>query len=357
MNQVIIAAAGSGKTTRIVTEILKAPTKKSLIVTYTLNNVNEIRQKFYHLNRHIPSTVTVISWFSFLLRDVVRPYQNYIYEKRIGSIAFIDGRSAKFVNKSNFKKYFLSEEDKVYTDKISELGLICNEKSNGLVIDRLEDLYDHIYIDEVQDLAGYDLDVIELLLSSRIGITLVGDHRQATFQTNFSNRNKQYSGVKIIDKFHDWEKQKRCQVEYTQNCYRCNQVICNLADALYADLPKTNSENNTSSGHDGVFIVRSDKIHKYIQEYSPKLLRYNVKTDCYGYENNTINWGDSKGLTFDRVLILPHGPLKKALKAGDLSQAASSAAKLYVAITRARFSVAFVFDDQCPLQNVVHYEL
>jgi superfamily I DNA/RNA helicase len=44
----------------------------------------------------------------------------------------------------------------------------CNEKSGGAVIHRLENIYNYIYIDEVQDLSGYDLDLIELLFRSKI---------------------------------------------------------------------------------------------------------------------------------------------------------------------------------------------
>jgi DNA helicase-2/ATP-dependent DNA helicase PcrA len=38
-NDVIIAAAGGGKTTNIVTRALEAPSERSALVTYTQNNV------------------------------------------------------------------------------------------------------------------------------------------------------------------------------------------------------------------------------------------------------------------------------------------------------------------------------
>jgi DNA helicase-2/ATP-dependent DNA helicase PcrA len=55
-----------------------------------------------------------------------------------------------------------------------------------------------------------------------------------------------------------------------------------------------------------------------------------------------INFGAAKGMTFDRVLIFPHGPLKKFLSTGDIGDVQKSIAKTYVAVTRARKSVAFV---------------
>ena len=46
--------------------------------------------------------------------------------------------------------------------------------------------------------------MIELLLDSDIEVVLVGDHRQATFQTNKSAKNKGFGRAKIIDKFEEW---------------------------------------------------------------------------------------------------------------------------------------------------------
>ena len=55
-----------------------------------------------------------------------------------------------------------------------------NEVSNGLVIKRLEEMYDCI-IDEAQDISGYDFDFIELLIHSNIKIVMVADIRQKTY--------------------------------------------------------------------------------------------------------------------------------------------------------------------------------
>ena len=54
-----------------------------------------------------------------------------------------------------------------------------------------------------------------------------------------------------------------------------------------------------------------------------------------------------KGREFDRVLIIPHGPIKKYLRNGDLKHVQGSLAKFYVAVTRAKHSVAFLHDGMC----------
>jgi hypothetical protein len=54
-----------------------------------------------------------------------------------------------------------------------------------------------------------------------------------------------------------------------------------------------------------------------------------------------INIGVSKGSTYERVLIFPTKPMQKYLETGDATKL-KAPERLYVAVTRARYSVAFV---------------
>ena len=58
------------------------------------------------------------------------------------------------------------------------------------------------------------------------------------------------------------------------------------------------------------------------------------------------NFGDSKGLTFDRVLIYPTKPMLAWFLDHKTELKFQSRSKLYVAITRARHSVGIVFDNK-----------
>lgn len=78
--------------------------------------------------------------------------------------------------------------------------------------------------------------------------------------------------------------------------------------------------------------------------FSPAVLRYDRKTKIF--EDVALNFGIAKGLEFDRVLIIPHGPIKKYLKSGDLNDVKGSLSKFYVAVTRAKHSVAFLYDGE-----------
>ena len=57
-----------------------------------------------------------------------------------------------------------------------------------------------------------------------------------------------------------------------------------------------------------------------------------------------MNFGESKGLTFERALIYPTKPILEWLKDNALDIPPTSRCKFYVAITRAKYSVAIVYD-------------
>ena len=87
-SRVVIAAAGSGKTTFLVEESLSRPDYRTAILTYTNNNVNAIKAKLYEKFGGIPGNIDVMGWCGFLLRECARPYQKFVYpQKRIRTIA------------------------------------------------------------------------------------------------------------------------------------------------------------------------------------------------------------------------------------------------------------------------------
>ncbi|PIC95149.1 hypothetical protein CSV69_13300 [Sporosarcina sp. P26b] len=345
-NEVIIAAAGSGKTSELICKSNKMLNKRILITTFTIENSEEIKRKFFEDSGCTPSNVKIQTWFSFLLSDGVRPYQNFLYDKnRIENIEFVTGRSTNYVRKSHTERYYFRSGKYIYTDKMCDFIMEVNRLSNRAIIKRLESLYDVIMIDEVQDLAGYDLDFLFELFKSKIKIIVVGDNRQAVLFTNNSAKNKNKKGEHIFNLFKEWEDKGLCIIRYKTDCYRSNQEICDLADLLYPEMPKTKSLNKEATGHDGVFHITSQEIGSYISKYKPQVLRYYRKTKFEG-DSLPLNFRKSKGLTFDRVLILCNGPLNKFLKSGDFQTHLKSRAPYYVAFTRARHSVCFVSNEK-----------
>jgi DNA helicase-2/ATP-dependent DNA helicase PcrA len=315
--------------------------------------VQEIKNKLFELHPALPVNVEIWSWYRFLLREMARPYQRTLLDRRIDGLHWIEGRSARYVPRTRTIPFFLANGAQIYSDKIARFIIECNEASGGAVIARLEERFHTILIDEIQDMAGYDLDLLELVLRSKIDLVMVGDHRQATYSTNNAAKNGAYAGSNIITKFREWEKTGLATISYARNTHRCHQLIANLADSFYLTEPKTISKNEVITGHDGVFLVSTQTVPAYMARYKPQVLRLDRRTQCEGYA--ALNFGESKGMTFNRVLIFPHGKGGRWLASGEYSHVKDSAAKMYVGITRARHSVAFVFDKPSLIPGLVRY--
>lgn len=353
-SRIVICAAGGGKTTEIVKDALTDPSKRVAILTYTDNNIQGIRKCIVEQNRTPAAHVEVISWFTFLLRELARPYQRKLYAQRIGGIHWVQGRSMNRAKATQIRPYYFASNDMILSDKLAEFVCACDKSSGGMIFARLRERFDRIYIDEIQDMAGYDLDLLEGMMRAGVNLTLVGDHRQPTFRTNYAGKNSGYAGYKIIAKFREWEKKKLCSLEYRRLSHRCNQEITNFADALYPEEPTTTSENKTRTGHDGVFFIDAEEVPAYVAKHAPQVLRYDKRSACAGLD--AMNFGLSKGLTFDRVLIFPTGKMVKWLQTADDIHIDGSRAKTYVAITRARYSVVFVLENSCAFPNVVRFK-
>lgn len=99
---------------------------------------------------------------------------------------------------------------------------------------------------------------------------------------------------------------------------------------------------NITTDHDGVFLVAKQVVVEYVRRFRPKILRYSKTANTHGYE--ALNFGLAKGLQFERVLIIPTESIRKYLQTGDNAHIEKSRDKLHVAVTRAQYSVAFVFE-------------
>jgi DNA helicase-2/ATP-dependent DNA helicase PcrA len=352
-SRIIICAAGGGKTTAIVREAHAENGYRCALVTYTKNNAQEIHRKFYEIGPMLPPHVEVMTWFTFLLHELARPYRSVLHATRIDGYSWQEGRSVPFVPQARTSSHYFHEERSVYSDKAAKFVCECDRLSGGMVMRRLAQRFDHLFIDEVQDLAGYDLEILELILKAGIKLSLVGDHRQATLRTNNAKMNTAFAGTRIIGKFRDWDRRGMVTLSYEQHTYRCHQHIASLGDSLFPGEPPTKSLSDIATGHDGVFCISSKLVSAYVKKFGPQILRLDKRTQCDDYP--AMNFGESKGLTFDRVLIYPHDGGRKWLKTGELAPVEKSVAKMYVGVTRARYSVAFVFEGLAAIPHVQIY--
>ena len=399
-NKLIISAAGSGKTTHLICEALKlGKNEQVLITTYTIENEEEIRRKILEKKKSIPSNITIIGWFTFLLKHGVKPYQGsmneILFSNDIKGMLLTEGSSSikrdsngkpilyngrlQSYGEDNFSKFYFTKGWKIYSDKISKFVVSCNEITNGEVISRISRIYSHVYIDEIQDLAGFDLEIIRLLFKSPANVLLVGDPRQVTYLTNHYNKHKSYQNGKIkeflLDKCKSLITEHSIDETTLKKSHRNNLEICNYSSKLYPDFEKSEpclckECRGKEIEHEGVFIVPPKDVDSYLETYNDIVqLRWDKRTTNINKNYPVYNFGQSKGKGFNRVLIYPTPEIKKwikdnthdftRIKNGKKEQIKDVREKFYVALTRARYSVALVYDirDNETIEGTTNWKL
>jgi len=149
--------------------------------------------------------------------------------------------------------------------------------------------------------------------------------------------------VQIKTWFDQQEAAGLLEIEHQTTTWRSNQVIADLADSAFASsfgFEKTVSANYETTGHDGVFLVAPEHVSDYMSRFRPSCLRHNASS-ARSLDLPFTNIAVAKGCTLDRVLLGPTAGVVAFLKSG--AQLGDTAAcSFYVALTRARFSVAIV---------------
>ena len=360
VSKLIIASAGSGKTTSIVREaIQKSRAGNVLITTYTDANAEGIRKKLIEENGCIHKNIVVQTWFSFLLQHGVRPYQGSIRLERPiwdvsiagcvlpeGDSAIIRNGGRVYRNNSWNFSYYFTHDNRIFTDRLSEFAIKCNE--NSQVINRLSKIFQYVFIDEIQDFSGYDLDFMALLIKSSMTVVMVGDPRQSTYQTSNIRYNSRYACGNIVQFISDKHLDRYVTIDTTSNItnYRCNKTICDFSNMLFLNYPPARALYERYDGyeHQGIFLIRSADVARYISTYNPIQLRWD-KGKTVNNNSPVYNFGESKGLEFDRVLIYPTGPFINWLRDHSSNLSDGARAKFYVGLTRAKYSVGIVCNE------------
>lgn len=372
-NQVVFAAAGNGKTYSIcecAQEAINIGNKCVLLISYTNEGIRSLEKEYRRQNQGmLDERIIIKSWYSFLLSEFIKPYQcllqlKYKYykdeyefifpENYIRSIAFYEtAQPARWYKETHFQYYINGGRD-IISDRTSQLAFKCNEDSEGKVIDRMESIYSHVFIDELQDYAGWDLEIIKLLFASAMQIKCVGDHKQVTYRTNNSMKNRQYRDEAIRIFFTELEQIQLCSIVYAKTTRRFNQEICDFINTIHADADSTVKADILLSQekieHRGVYMIDIKYLEFYCAVYEPVILRFNRSVDVpFPHSCQVFNYGGSKGATYERTVIIPVGTSLPFLTKQTYISADQTRSKFYVACTRARHSVVFAVNN--PVEN------
>lgn len=349
MNRATLAVAGARKTQSIVDACAQGdPTKRRLVLTFTLAGQRDLERRL-RASCMPGSLPEVCGWYAFLLRHWVRPFLPLMYSgRRLGGLNFkgLPATTSKGVVIASGADRFLDDQSRAYKRFLSKLAIDVADVADGTVVTRLQRMFDEIYVDEVQDLTGYDLDVLELLLASTCTTRLVGDLRQSVFDTNPQDpRHRSFRGLAMLNWFAKQEQAGRLKIEHSSTTWRSVQQVASFSDTLFdtaLGFPSTVSAQTKESEHDGVFALAPLHTHAYVERYQPACLRQ-LSTTPVPDDLRATNFGVNKGLTHDRVLIFTTGPMRKFLTKGTLLEG-KSACGLYVGVTRAVYSVVFVME-------------
>lgn len=344
MRRLDLAVAGGRKTQSIVDACVSAPEdSRILVLTYTQVNQAVVRERLAKQGP-IVARVDVMGWFSFLMSHWVRPYLPLRFRGyRLRGLNF-DGEPGQY---ATGRARFLDGEERAYKRHLARFATEVNRASSGAALDRVTRLYDTIFVDEVQDLNGYDLEVLDAVLGAPIDVRMVGDLRQAILATNPRDpKNRQYKGLKIKEWFDKQVKASRLEVFHRCETWRSNQAIADFADSIFdpsLGFSRTRSQNQAETGHDGIFVLAEADAPAYAREFEPLCLRHSVAI-APEVDLPFVNIVPAKGMDVERVLVWPTKGVREFLKRGKRLGDTPSCS-LYVAVTRARASVAFVVDD------------
>lgn len=318
--KVILAVAGAGKTYTLCRSINRD--KRNLILAFTNQNIKNIKYELTKAYGGVPPYTKVMTFDSFLFKYLVCAYEPTIlnhfcvdgFKRKGNGISLndpppqqikVNGLSIpnpKYIGKSKFAHYITN--NRYYCRLLSELIIEVNNSKNKLIERICKGLmrcYDHICIDEFQDFRKKNYELIEKICK-KFGndITLVGDFYQHSVSgTNNSGKpfEIQQGYISYSDYISFLEK-LRFNIETTTllKSRRCPASVC----AYIKD--KLNINIEADNNHYGEIIyVKEDNIVDIINNDNIVKLCYQ---DAEKYCFRSINWGYSKGDTYDNVCVI-----------------------------------------------------
>lgn len=327
----ILAVAGAGKTTEIINNIKKDD--KTLIITYTENNYNILKNNIIKKFKGIPDNIKIYTYFTFLYRFCFLPLKKGFKVKGLD----FNSNPNKYIKAKDINYYYNRVSKKMYHNRLAK---ICSDYFIDDIIKRIEKYFNYIYIDEIQDFVSHDFNLLLNLIKTNCNILLVGDFYQHTFDTSRDgnvNSNLYNDYDNYINKIKNSDSNIKVDTVNFLKSKRCSKQVCEFITE-YLKI-KIESYNN----HDSIIreiddentiekIANDDNIVKLFYQNSKK---YDMK--------NKDNWGNSKGNTYINTCVVLNKNSYEKYKKHKLNELPSSTKnKLYVALSRATNDVYII---------------
>jgi len=328
---VILAVAGSGKTSRLVASLDEH--QRFLVVTYTESNHDDLRRKIIQRFGYFPANITLYTYFGFLHGFCYRPFL----------------RSKKNTKGMTFKlpplfpryrltddRHYISSSRRLYHNRIAKFI----EQSNlvGDVVTRMEKYFDAFFVDEVQDFAGHDFNFLLAISAAKLNAKFVGDFFQHTFDTS-RDRNVNAS---LHDDYAAYKARFKTaklsvDIDSLKRSHRCSKNVCDFITKKIGILIEAHDDRESVVRFEDdpatVLAIYEDPgiVKLFYQEHH--------KYACYSQ-----NWGASKGVDrYQDVCVVLNLGTVKAWQSGSFRDInAKTRNKLYVACSRARGNLTLV---------------
>jgi len=363
--KLILAVAGAGKTYTLCNEIDKK--KNNIIIAYTNQNIRNLERELYKRFGYMPENTKVMTFHSFVYRYVIRPYEQNIAHfygckgYRSKGLILCDPPAQCLLGKGGYRyrnpdyesvdtlgHYF--KNYKYYCAYLSKLANKTISKDFNLIdtaIKNVNSIVDKIYIDEFQDFREEDHKLLLKIITTVDKILLVGDFYQHSvsgknnsgipFKLKRPKRELTYQG------FIDCMKEQEIYVDIKSlaKSRRCSCSVCKLVkEKLNIDIDYCCESDKSAAIR---LIDTEEEIKKIINDNNCiKLVNMNSKN----YNCACINWGYSKGDTYDKTCVVLikafYDILENSFSLNGIKQ--STINKFYVALTRAKHEVYLVKD-------------
>lgn len=338
MIEVQIAGAGAGKTyglAETLIEHIKACTshKKVFALTYTNSATGKIEQEIIKQHGFIPSNLSIQTVHSFLLNEIVYPFSSFTLGDVYNDATIMPVGNPKFKN-GLFKR--LRERNVIHAENVYNISKqILDEtvskhsnKAKKAKVRRLlailENCFDKVFIDEVQDLDSDALRIFEVFGSNGIDVYMIGDPKQAIKYPDALDTFVEYVSKKeyaTIPEVNNLTKRVPKEILAISNCFcyedqqqeslsetigelmyiestdpRYEEIISDYIDTKQiVCIDKKNKMYSTSSKHRGTFPREIEEMIRESNHQKNKVLF--AKAAFADFTNDVSEFGDKKAIS------------------------------------------------------------
>jgi DNA helicase-2/ATP-dependent DNA helicase PcrA len=329
--KVILAVAGAGKTTEIVGRIDEM--RRFLILTYTEENLLNLRKKIEAKHGRTPSNVHAMTYFTFLHSFCLRPLAGL--KRRSRGINFNDQPpQGRFTDRE--PGYYMDGARRIYVSRVAKA--VMKHYPEG-VLDRVQRFFDVLCVDEVQDFASHDFNLLLHLARANMEMLLTGDYRQHTYDTSRDGSTRQGLHKNYAKYIREFSKAGFVvDTESLSRSHRCSPAVCEFISEKLGIPIQTHSKRLAR-----IVTVESQEEADRLRERTDVVKLFYNKHRQYGCASSQ-NWGASKGEDhYDEICVVLNASTWAKLEEGALSKLAPQTLnKLYVALSRSRGDVHLV---------------